>query len=30
MTRGFKVGRRLVFRRAEVESWLRRHEQGQP
>lgn len=25
----FKVGRRLVFRRAEVEAWLRRHEQAQ-
>ena len=27
---GFKVGRRLLFRRSEVEAWLRQHEQAQP
>ena len=27
---GFKVGRRLLFRRGEVEAWLRRHEQAEP
>ena len=27
---GFKVGRRLLFRRGEVEAWLRQHEQAEP
>jgi excisionase family DNA binding protein len=26
---GFKLGRRLMFRRAEVQEWIRRHEQAQ-
>jgi predicted DNA-binding transcriptional regulator AlpA len=27
---GFRLGRRLVFRRGEVEAWLRQHEQAEP
>ena len=27
---GFKVGRRLLFRRGQVEAWLRQHEQAEP
>jgi predicted DNA-binding transcriptional regulator AlpA len=27
---GFRLGRRVLFRRAAVETWLRRHEQEQP
>jgi excisionase family DNA binding protein len=26
---GFRLGRRLVFRRGEVEAWLRQHEQAE-
>jgi excisionase family DNA binding protein len=26
----FRLGRRLVFRRGEVEAWLRQHEQAEP
>ena len=26
---GFKMGRRLVFRRAAVEAWISEHEQAQ-
>jgi len=26
---GFRVGRRLVFRRGAVEAWLRQHEEAQ-
>jgi excisionase family DNA binding protein len=27
---GFRLGRRLLFRRGEVEAWLRQHEQAEP
>ena len=27
---GFRLGRRVVFRRAEVERWIAQHEQAQP
>jgi excisionase family DNA binding protein len=27
---GFRLGRRLLFRRGEVEAWLRHHEQAEP
>jgi predicted DNA-binding transcriptional regulator AlpA len=27
---GFRLGRRLLFRRGEVEAWLRHHEHAEP
>jgi predicted DNA-binding transcriptional regulator AlpA len=27
---GFRLGRRVVFRRSEVEQWVARHEQARP
>jgi excisionase family DNA binding protein len=27
---GFRLGRRLLFRRAAVEEWIAQHEQGLP
>jgi excisionase family DNA binding protein len=27
---GFRLGRRVVFRRAEVERWIAQHEKSQP
>lgn len=27
---GFRLGRRVVFRRAEVERWIAEHEKSQP
>lgn len=27
---GFRLGRRLLFRRSAVEAWLRQHEQAEP
>jgi excisionase family DNA binding protein len=27
---GFRLGRRVVFRRAEVEQWIAQHEEARP